>query len=395
MIATNGVTGSEWKVTITSAADALQLDVRFNDAMGTDDDNNGQDWHFTVGRPSSGDVVEIDPNPAQAGEDVTIVYNPIGRVLEGADTVLIHYGFNDWSPVIDPDPVMTRTDDCKWEITVQVASFAFGPLGLNMAFHDGAGTWDNNDEQDWDFPVESSAGEPPWVMDGQIDACATLIGTSEDGSRHLWAGMREGFLYICTERSQAENDHFIYVAGVPGDPRSQPWAKAGTVADFDFYLAQEVDNGWVGFFDLEDGTFRASVPQNDDLPYLEGQVDIGAELGMVPSTIHIAMGPYPTPNGSPLIPEMQVIPGNGDGNVDAEEYVAQPMLDIEVTGPFARADFNEDCTVDKDDWVLMAPCVNGPENPPGGEGCEVDADLDDDDDVDLADINLFMQAVTN
>ncbi len=392
MIATNGVTGSEWKVTITAAADALQLDVQFNDGLGVDDDNQGQDWHFTVGRPSSGEVVEIDPNPALAGENVTITYDPTGRVLESAESVWVHYGFNDWSPVM-PDEQMTGTGDCKWEVTIPVASFAYGPLGLNMAFNDGGGTWDNNDGNDWDFEVDSSLGEPPWAMDGYVDACATLIGTSEDGSRHLWAGMRDGFLYMCTERSQAGNDHFIFVAGLPGDPAPQPWAKAGTVAQWDAYLAQEVDNGWVGWFDVGDDTFRASVPQNTDLPYLEGQIDIGSELGSVPSTVYVAMGPYPTPDGSPLIPEMQVIPGNGDGNIDFAEYVEQSMLDIEVTGPFADMDFNEDCVVDPADYVLFEACIDGPDSPPAA-GCEVEADVDLDLDVDLADWAYFQRRIT-
>ena len=39
------------------------------------------------------DVVEISPDPAQAGQDVTITYNPAGRILASSSPVYIHHGF--------------------------------------------------------------------------------------------------------------------------------------------------------------------------------------------------------------------------------------------------------------------------------------------------------------
>jgi hypothetical protein len=198
----------------------------------------------------------------------------------------------------------------------------------------------------YEFTLESSLRGSPWVMDGYVDASATLVGTSEDGSRHLWAGLRDGLLYVCTERAQADNDHFIFVAELLGDPRSPPWAKAGTVASWDAYLAQEVDNGWVGWFDVGDETFRSSVPQSDGLPYLEGQIDIAVELGVVPDTIYVAMGPYPTAVGSSLIPEMQVIPGNGDGNIDFDEYVPYAVSSDSILFPVCYVEGDVNCSGD-------------------------------------------------
>ena len=67
---------------------------------------------------SGGDVVVIDPDPAVAGQNVTIEYDPAGRPLDGAAQVYLHYGFNNWTPTISPDPAMTwNASESVWEIT--------------------------------------------------------------------------------------------------------------------------------------------------------------------------------------------------------------------------------------------------------------------------------------
>ncbi|MHC4234067.1 MAG: carbohydrate-binding protein, partial [Planctomycetota bacterium] len=318
-----------WEATVSVSTDGLQLDMNFNNGAGTDDDNLGQDWAFEISRPAAGPTVVINPDPAVAGQNVTITYDPLSRPLENASAVTLHYGFNGWNPVM-PDEPMTRTLDCKWEVTVAVASFAAGPQGLNVVFHDGQGSWDSNDGNDWHFTVENPQEPPPWEMDGHLDGCATLVASSADESLHLYAGMWDGFLYVATDRAQNDNDHFIFVAETPGVAAGQPWAKAGTVAQWDAYLAQEMDNGWNGWFDMEMATQRGNSPQSMDLPILEGYFDVAAELTAVPSTIHLAMGPYPTANGTTLVGGLQIPPGNGDGNIDADEYLAVDMLDIQV-----------------------------------------------------------------
>jgi len=340
--------------------------------------------------------VTVIPDPPVAGQNVTIQYNSEDSPLEGAPQVYLHYGFNDWNPVISPDPAMTQNVSGQWEITVPVAPFAAGSHGLNMAFNDGAGLWDNNNGNDWHFEVINTTGVSPWVMDGYVDRCATLIATSTNGDLHLYAGLRNGFLYVATERSNdlANRDHFIFVAAMPGAPAGQPWAKAGTVAQWDAYLAQEESNGWVGWFDLVAGTNRQNVGQSMDLPYLEGQFDLAAEIGAIPAQIHLAMGAWGTNNGDPLIPTLQILPGNGDGNIDANEYALVQTLDIQVVPSFDPADFDEDCDVDVDDYDEFQACLNGPGNPPA-DTCTVDADLDHDGgDVDLADFAIFQESFT-
>lgn len=97
--------------------------------------------------PQPEPVVRFDPpEPDTCDPAVTILYRAAGRPLEGAGQVFIHVGRNGWTDILSPAPAMARLDADQW-------SFVY-PLPLrtheiNVAFHDGAGTWDNNQMQDW------------------------------------------------------------------------------------------------------------------------------------------------------------------------------------------------------------------------------------------------------
>src|SRR5262249_39489422 len=152
------------------------------------------------------------PNPAQAGQNVQIQYNPAGRPLAGAATVSLHYGFNNWNPVISPDPAMTwNASTLRWEITIVVASNA---TQLDLVFNNGSGTWDNNSGQDWHFPVTGAVPLPTWTMDGALDADATLV--AANGAMYLRAGVKAGVLYVASPNPSSGNDHFIFLANPPG-----------------------------------------------------------------------------------------------------------------------------------------------------------------------------------
>ncbi len=389
MVATNGYTGSEFKATVTMPGTALQFDMYFESGV-LADDNGGNDYHFDVNRVPPAAPVVIDPDPAEAGKEVTIQYDPTGRVLEGAGQVSIHYGFNGWNGPTDAQ--MNLNANCVWEITITVAAYAEGAQGLNMVFFEG-GTWDNNDGNDWHFQVDNASGPPPWVMDGYVDGCATLVATSTNGLRHLYAGVRDGYLYVATERADhaAAQDAFIYISSNGTTTTvGSAWAKAGLTLERVGFLAQEDTNGWTGWFDLPDGALRQNTGENLDLPILEGQIEMASSFSAgVPTTVLLAATQYVGSDTGAMIYDYQAPEGNGDNNVDAGEYAVVNIVDIQTPATFPAADLNEDCGIDLVDYALFQSCLAGPETTPAC--AEYDADFNDDGDVDLADFAYFAQ----
>ena len=312
-------------------------------------------------------TVSVDAYPVVAGQSVTIQYDPAGRVLDSASWVELHYGFNGWSPTSPIDPPMTwNAAESVWEVTVAVPVSAYQ---LDVVFNDGAGAWDNNGGADWHLLV--IGGIEPWMLDGQLDDDATLI--AEHGGYAMYAGLRDTTLYLAATGADSGNDHFCFLADSPGSPWSAPWDKAGTVAAWSAYVGNEVDNGWSGWFDTSSGGSTASGT------WLEATIDLDAEFGGVPAAVYLAFGPYPTDGETELVTAGQVPPsGDGDGDIDANEYV-RVILDSIRAGCFV-ADVNADCTVDNGDATEFVGCIAGPDI-----GSCVATDLDDDADTDLDD----------
>lgn len=107
--------------------------------------------------PPEPSYVTFDPPEPSGCVPVTITYYAGDDVLHSADPVYIHIGRNGWQDVIEPNPAMTSLGDGGWEYTYDVPSDTYE---INMAFNDGAGTWDNNNGQDWHLDI-ADCGEPP------------------------------------------------------------------------------------------------------------------------------------------------------------------------------------------------------------------------------------------
>lgn len=337
--------------------------------------------HVYVGPGATGgggDVVTLLPDPPEAGQSVLIQYDPAGRPLAGAGQVLIHYGFNNWNPVVAPDPAMTwNAAESAWEFTVAVPANA---TQIDMVFNNGAGTWDNNSGQDWHFAVQGGAPSLDWSMDGQLDADATLV--AQNGSMSLYAGLRGGMLYVAAPDAGEGNDHFILIAAAPGAMRAAPWAKAGQVADWSAFLADENNNDYEGWFDLA-GFAASQAITGPNGGWLEGTIDLAAQLGSIPETIHLAFGAYATPDGGALAPALQVPQSiNANGNLDAAEYA--PF------NTFRRGDLNADWRVDELDLSGFVSVLLGIETDPYKVRA---ADMDAGGEPDGADIGLFLNAL--
>ncbi|MBR0057209.1 MAG: hypothetical protein IJP66_07750, partial [Kiritimatiellae bacterium] len=110
---------------------------------------NGANWSVSIGDADApADGVKITPNPAQAGQSVTVSYYPSGRPLSGASAINVHHGYNgaNWTDV--PGDAMTLAGS-HWDCTFAVPSSA---SNLVMCFNDGS-AWDNHDGNNWTFSV--------------------------------------------------------------------------------------------------------------------------------------------------------------------------------------------------------------------------------------------------
>ena len=171
------------------------------------------------------------------------------------------------------------------------------------------------------------------VMDGALDDGVDVIAGGDTSPRLAVAIGLDGVLYVATDDAGEGSDHFLLLsATAPGDRTlGAPFAKAGTVAagtgDL-LFLADENDNGFTGWFRREDGAgdtlldgagFTSATGANGGV--LEGHVDLAAAFGAVPTTLYLAVGVYGNGDGGALVPEAQTPAGDGDGDVEATEFM--------------------------------------------------------------------------
>jgi hypothetical protein len=309
------------------------------------------------GPPGGGNVVSLTPAVPVAGQNVTIVYDSNSRPLAGSPQVRLHHGFNNWGQVISPDPAMAPVSGQpgKWTITVPVAQTA---TELCMVFNNGASTWDNNGGLDWKFAVQGGTPGQNWVMDGVRDTASVLVARNQNGI-DLWAGMRGDMLYVATQDAGEGNDHFIYVARDqdPQPLRAAMWAKAGQVAQWEAFLADENSGDFEGWFD-QAATSQVQAMTGANGGVLEGVINLRSELGLaanapLPRTIRLSVALFGNADGGQLLRTHQVLPSvNNDLNVDAAEYAVVRLCEITAGGQTCcPADFNDDGAADFFDYL--------------------------------------------
>lgn len=343
-------------------------------------------WVGDGGSSNNGPAVTVTPNPPVASQNVTIKYNPAGRALSGASTVKVHYGFNNWGTVVSPDPAMSwNAGESVWQISVLVSSAA---TQLDLVFNDGGGTWDNNSGQDWHYTVSGGVTPPSFTMDGLLDANIPEI--AANGGMHLWAKVVGDVLYVAAPDAGEGNDHFIYVAHTPGALQAANWAKAGQIAAWDAYLADENNNDYESWFDAT-GTRAAATGANGGV--LEGTLNLREELGgTMPTEIWLAVGVYQNNDGGALVWQSQVPASiNNNGNIDAGEYVR-----LVISTPIIHGDMNCDGAFNNFD---IDPFVQALLDPTGYAatypGCNALAhgDLNNDGALNNFDIDAFVNCV--
>jgi len=278
------------------------------------------------GGGGGGSVVTIAPTLPTGGQSVAVTYDPAGRPLAGASAVTMHWGVNSWTQVVDTPMSLVSG---KWQATITLPTSA---SVLDVVFNNSAGTWDNNAGQDWHFAVTPGSGgtNPTWTMDGARDADATLV--ASNAGLNLWAGLKGDNLYIATNDAGEGNDHFIFLAGESGAGalRASPWAKSGQVANWRAFLADENNNDYEGWFDQGTATTQATTASNGGV--LEGTINLAQAFGSMPGAVYLAMGAYPTNDGTALVTQ---VPASLDANttLNANEFVRINLCTLGPTIP--------------------------------------------------------------
>jgi hypothetical protein len=185
--------------------------------------------------------------------------------------------------------------------------------------------------------------------DGVLDAGTTLVA----GTDGMTLTIRLAYdsdaqtLYIATQDAGEGSDHFVFVsATAPGALVPAQWGKAGMVASSAdmLFMVDENDGPYCGWYrragsaaEMEiatatggDPAFHVGTPAMNG-GVLEGTIDLSAAFGgQVPSMLYLAVAPFGTSDAGPMYPMAQAPTGNGDGNLDATEFVKVSIPDLMV-----------------------------------------------------------------
>jgi hypothetical protein len=335
--------------------------------------------HVWVGAGTTGGgggtVVSVAPNPAQAGQTVSVSYNPTGRPLASAVAVNLYYGFNGWQSVPPATPMQWIAAEGVWRTSVFVPQSA---QQLDMVFNNGSGVWDNNGGADWHFTVEGGSGQSDWVMDGQLDSDATMV--AENGTRRLWAGLKLGRLYVAVQDAGGGDDAFVALrADVPGALQAAMWGKAGQVAAWGAFLAAENDNQFAGWFDAA-GVLRTGdawrSARGGSSGVLEGSAEVATLFGTQPQRIALSALRYATANAGVLRSNAQVPASiDGNGNAEAGEWILAEACAITVGGSCCTGDLNGSGAVDGADLTRLVSAWGTSGGDLTGDGQTDGADL--------------------
>ena len=199
-----------------------------------------------------------------------------------------------------------------------------------------------------------------FAIDGLLDNPGWL---RAQNNLQVYAAIRGFNLYVATQDAGEGNDHFIYIADALSTQRPANWAKSGTIMQWGAMLADENDGGFQGWFGpdqqaLTDFDFYKSMTSglNNNAPYgangvLEGSLDLPGHFGTFPQQLYIAAAPFGTADGGTLVASAQVPAGNGDGDIQANEFLLLNARDIALDLPVAEAGSSQ--SVEAGMWAVL------------------------------------------
>ncbi len=246
--------------------------------------------------------VTYTPTNPVAGQSMTVTYGNAGTLYSAAQ-LKIHLGQNTWQGVTDYNMTLFPAENC-WKYTFTVPTDA---TQVDFVFTDGLNHWDNNSGADWHITVTGAV--TGYVIDGTLDASAQLVGQS--GTLKLYTAKQGNILYVATTPAASTTDVFMFICKSKTTMVASPWAKAGQVNQWELFTANEGTNGYNTWTDQNGSATLARGT------VLEGKFNVLTECGSV-DTLYLAVGEYGTSDTGTLI--RQVPLGNGDGNINFNEY---------------------------------------------------------------------------
>ena len=189
-------------------------------------------------------------------------------------------------------------------------------------------------------PVTQPTAWSGFTLDGQPDSGGYQL--SQPAMR-LYAAIRGSQLYVATwTPAGGTSDHFIFVTDrlLPAATQRAPWNKKGFIArpsGTPYIGAESTTSTFIGWFNAGPSAtaFRSAV----DGERIEGVIDLVETFGYMPEMIYLAAAAYGTADLQSL--RSQGPEGNGDENIDPDEFLAIPVAairDNEGVGYYERLD---------------------------------------------------------
>ena len=182
-----------------------------------------------------------------------------------------------------------------------------------------------------------AAPPPAFALNGSVGNYPGYLLTSPGMT--LYAAVRGKTLYVATwspgnyPSSNTNNDHFIIVANQLSamSPAFPTWSKVGSnaVSGATPFLSGESINNYVGWQTINGSAVTASnqaVKTATNAGQMQGTIDLVQAFGSMPTTLYLCAAAYNTLNSGGLV--AQAPTGNGNGNIESNEFLAVPVAAI-------------------------------------------------------------------
>jgi hypothetical protein len=183
-----------------------------------------------------------------------------------------------------------------------------------------------------------AAPPPAFVLNGSVSNYPGYLLMAPGMT--LYAAVRGRTLYVATwspgtyAGSNSLNDHFVLVSTqvLSSATSSAPWGKPGTVAvpTTTVMLCGESTTTYVGWQYLTGTTVTSASNQfmkaSTNAGQMQGTIDLIQAFGSMPTTLYLCAAAYNTTDGGPLAGQAPA--GNGNGNIESNEFLAIPVASI-------------------------------------------------------------------